>query len=268
MSAMFRFTLHDVDEIDPWGGPTTASLSWFGLSLGVYSISCGGREVLRYSPDAVRHWLSNFPEARYQGDEVEYQVARLHEDLLEALPDILSAVPAHIAPVFRDGGAIELWRRAAMRWDEVPDDHVSLTHLRALVDALNSRRLDTAYLSPAPLVLLWRDRDLIHLDWSGRCQTVADGVPAWKQPEGHVSLSVDEFLSEVRNFHTAFVSQMAIRIQQARENWTRPAVAIDFEELKRNQRLHEEMLDDVLTRTPTIVDWAMVERGEQLCSRQ
>jgi len=266
VSDMFRFALHQVDEIEPWGAPSAPSLSWYGLSLGAYSIGHNGHDVLRYSPSAVNYCLSNFPQARYRGDQVEYQVARLHEDLLDALPSILTAAPDRIARVFRVAGATEIFRRARVLLNDVEEDH----HVRALVDALNARRLDTAYLSPAPLLLFWRDGDLIHFEWNGRGQTLADGVPAWKHPEGHVSLSADQFVSEVQSFHAAFVTQMASRIHRARENWSRPTVAIDYEELERSQRLHEEMLGEVLTKSPAFVDvdWSTVECGLQLCSQQ
>src|SRR4051794_34154431 len=89
---MFEFTLDAIDAIQPWGEPGKLSLSWFALSLGEYHLELGGREVLRYSDAAVEYFKRVAPRAR-AGPFVEYQVARLHEDLLQIIPQVLQRVP-------------------------------------------------------------------------------------------------------------------------------------------------------------------------------
>ena len=60
-------------------------------SYGSYCIQVEGHRLLEYATGVER---------------VTYQVARLHDDVLEMLPDVLDAVPESVVAHFRDGSLL------------------------------------------------------------------------------------------------------------------------------------------------------------------
>jgi hypothetical protein len=92
------------DSIPPHLGSATfldlwrsESLHWSGLTSGRYWIETPHGEVLRYTPEIRKLW--NFPFVY-----VDYQVARLFEDVQEHLPAVLEPVPEDIATFASDPG--------------------------------------------------------------------------------------------------------------------------------------------------------------------
>jgi hypothetical protein len=89
----FRFELRPVDEIMPWGDQDR-TLHWFGLTDGWYWIELDGQELLCYSGDMLRRWRGEGHEAARP--YIDYQVARLWEDLIQIAPAVLEPVPADL----------------------------------------------------------------------------------------------------------------------------------------------------------------------------
>jgi hypothetical protein len=73
-----NFSLTPLELVQPWGNPDRQSLHWFGLTHGQYWIEVGTAVLFEYST-AVQE---RFGTPRY----CDYQVSRLHEDLLEMVP--------------------------------------------------------------------------------------------------------------------------------------------------------------------------------------
>lgn len=90
--ALFEFDLADIEDIVPWGTAPKQSLSWFGLTDGVYHMDVHGKQLFRYSDEIRAHWKFQYSELK-DTPFVDYQVVRLWEDLLEMLPDILNPIP-------------------------------------------------------------------------------------------------------------------------------------------------------------------------------
>jgi hypothetical protein len=92
---MFSFTLYPVDQIHPWGEPSNAHLHWFGLTFGTYYLQVGPDQLLRYSDECNSRCIELRPAAK-RTPYVEYQIARLYEDVFEILPHILEPIPVEL----------------------------------------------------------------------------------------------------------------------------------------------------------------------------
>lgn len=261
---MFDFSLYAIDDIEPWGAPPDQTLSWYGLTMGTYSVRLKTAEILRYSPDAVDAARKAHPN-EYPGPLVDYQVARLHEDLLAVLADVLHPVPEDIAQILSRATAVGIKRRARELWEESDDS--SAVGLKAIDSALDARQLDTGYLSPNPLILVWRHADVVHVEWDGENQTLL-GTTAWASPSGHVDMPVADFESNVAAFHRKLTQQMSTRIDEIRQRWARPEVRVDLDELSRSQLIAEDRLQASLKRTPAHVVWDDVRRGLTACGAE
>src|SRR4051794_3484764 len=94
---LVNFSLRSPADITPWstanGEPT---LHWFGHTLGWYWINLGGAELFRYHDESLAHWARTVP-GEFRSPYDEYEVARLHEDLLSMLPAVLEPVPPPVA---------------------------------------------------------------------------------------------------------------------------------------------------------------------------
>ena len=227
---MFVFELAPVEEIQPWKGTDGPTLSWFGLSYGSYCIQVEGHRLLEYATGVER---------------VTYQVARLHEDVLEMLPDVLDAVPESVVAHFRDGSLL------ATR-----DALLAIANERPLEDPLwdalegfRSRCLDTLYLRPGANVALWRRRDEVVIEWDNRSYRIA-GAPAWSATQGRVSVSMERFKASVTDFHERFLAAMRDRIADVTFHWSRAEVRVDPAGLIDAQRQAETVLTNALALRP------------------
>jgi hypothetical protein len=257
------FSLDPIDSIQPWGKPPNLSLSWFALSLGKYSITLGDFELLHYSADVVAAIQAAYPSA-YPGPQIGYQVVRLHEDLLDIAADVVEPVTKDVAVVLERHTAVKTMRRGRSLAQNLGADDPAIFGIDALVDCLGARQLDTGYLAPAPLILLWRHANEIHVEWDGRGQML-EGLPAWMCPAGHACASLDQFREALKMFHDDFTGQMSDRVASIGAGWKRPEVRIDIEELHRSQNYREKQLGIALSREPATTDWDAVREGARRC---
>lgn len=89
-SIRFLFELRPVENVEPWGVPGDRKLHWFGLTDGWQCLDTTAGRLLEYAIPAHpsgKTWM-------------EYQVARLFEDLLGAWPAIVEPVPDDVASRF------------------------------------------------------------------------------------------------------------------------------------------------------------------------
>lgn len=225
---LFDFRLRPLDEIQPWGAPDDPNLHWFALSDGCYWLNVGGQRLLEYSEQLQAEF--GFP--RY----CDYQVVRLHEDMLGMLPEVLAPVPPELREFAERGREyLDAWASppesgADADWDRL--DH-ALTWL-------GRRTLDSLYLSPGAHIWMWSDERDVHIQWDNR-GIHAHGVPAWSAGCGSFSLSRVDFVDEVKGFHTRFMLQMAERVRFLLATGAPPGIRIDLDGLERQQWQQEAL---------------------------
>jgi hypothetical protein len=236
---VFEFSLRPVDEIQPWG-ELSPVLHWFGLSDGNYFVDAKGEKLLAYAP------RPNWPQY------VDYQVARLHEDVLEILPQIIDAVPADVARLLAKRSLLamhrDLWRKA---------DHADDDELLEALEGFRLRTLDTLYLSPGADIAFWRRDNDIVVEWDNRTHLI-DGTPAWTAAFGSISVPVADFIVAVRGFHERFMREMNARVDMICHGNGPPGVHIDLQLLRADQASHERALDAAISRPPKAVSWQSI----------
>jgi Family of unknown function (DUF5984) len=218
---LFEFRLRGVAEVAPWGCDGEMSLSWFGLTDGWFWLTVKDEELFRAR------------KPREGSQYVNYQVVRLWEDLLDIVPRVLAPVPADVARRLERGWLT--WYRSVRTWvaDAEVDDEFDRRALS--VTWLGERRLATGYLVGGPNVAFWRIDDVVHVAWDNR-ERMEDGQPIWSASVGHITMSVEDFIGEVRDFNDRLIAEMAERVKAARTNWPHPEVAIDLEQLDCEQK--------------------------------
>jgi hypothetical protein len=166
---------------------------------------------------------------------VDYQVVRLWEDVLELLPRAIAPVPSDIAKRLE---SIEDWLtwfagfsdRLAEPATEVDADPYELAAKWA-----TDRWLDTAYLVRGPRIFFWRTDDTMHVAWENRHRIDDDAEPIWSNAKGHVSMTIEDFVHEVRDFDDRLMAAMAERIASVQTSWPHPGVIIDLVQLDHEQ---------------------------------
>ena len=236
---LFDFQLRALDDVIPWGEPDKQSLHWFALTDGWYWLHVGENQLLRYTEKILTHWHQEYP-----GDAtlpyVDYQVARLWEDILQMLPYILDPLPSQLVTMLENWNR---WDLRAERWiesirDKEDDDKLLDEALDIYNKALSwwsERLLNTGYLTVGPLIAFWSDGQLIHCTWDNRDRYL-DGIPVWEAQYGEVTIPIATFLEEVTSFHQRFMAAMEARIQVVKAGWSHPGVTLDLADLERQQR--------------------------------
>ena len=218
---LINFELTALPDVIPWGPPNAPSLSWFGLTDGRYWISVGEATLFEYSQHA-----RDAGTPRY----CDYQVVRLLEDILDMLPSIMEPVPPTLVK-YLSGDTGKAWQRKRSSWaneqfDSLDEDE--FWRLAGLADSLSyGRFLDSAYLSASANILMWSDEQNVHIEWDNS-EKVFDGKPAWSAMKGHFQMLREDFVSEVRSFHSRLIEQMTSRVSQVVAGALSPEIRIDF----------------------------------------
>jgi hypothetical protein len=234
----FRFELDAVSDIQPWGEPGKYSLHWFGLTSGRYWIETPLGEVLRYTPEIRKLW--NFPFLY-----VDYQVARMFEDLQEHLPAALEPVPEDIATF----ATSRSWLEQLSLWIDEECSEAEGRQRWNLYEAAMSwwwqRELDTAHLSHGPRISMWRTRDEVHFRWTTR-ENEDRGVPVFVVPTGDFTMDLATFQSAAVSFCNDVLSAMQSRIEDIQDKgWSRGDCALDLSGLAAEQKHREEIFRQV-----------------------
>lgn len=251
---LINFTLAPIESIVPWGEPGSHSLHWFGLTYGEYWIQAGEATLFEYSDHARNAGISRY---------CDYQVVRLHEDLLDMLPYILEPVPEPLVP-YISGESAKAWRNAYHAWCDIDDDDTDADRLGAIGDAAvawsERRRLDSAYLSPSANIAIWSDREHVHIEWDNRDRQY-DGKPAWSALLGTYRISRDRFIDETRSFHVRLMDQMASRVDRVVKGGLPSGIHIDLQGLVREHEQRTGLLDSALKLTIPQTDWQRTEEA-------
>lgn len=246
--AIFNFRLQPIEQVVPWTGTTGPTLSWFGLSLGWYWLSPGDDELLRLREDPG----DGLPPY------VDYQVARLWEDVLSLLSAALEPVPEDIAARLDDLPRWDASVHRALLEAARPEGRASRDAADATFGWWRARRLDRTHLVHAPSVDIWRVGDAVHIAWAPH----PEDQTIWASCRGSTSLSAEAFLEEVRVFDRDFLGAMAERVQAVIAAGGLQGIAIDLPHLAREQQDRSTWLASALnpggTRRPEATDWAAV----------
>ncbi|MEZ4730137.1 MAG: DUF5984 family protein [Caldilineaceae bacterium] len=256
---LFNFQLRSPDTITPWLADNQPYLHWFGLTDGWYWLDVGTDILFQYTEPMLRFWNTPIDPHPYRA-YVDYQVARLWEDVLEQLPSILEPIPDRVLQRLQPGIAAIHWRDAVI--DQLVPEHGEVTdqaieRLDRATDWLETRWLDVGYLRAGPRIWLWNDGDMISLHWDNR-GCIIDDVVVWTATHGTITIPMATFIDEVRSFHARLLGAMHTRIVLAQDHWPRPNVQIDLPRLVKQQHERSGWLEQALVkathRAPTSWD--------------
>jgi hypothetical protein len=254
---LFDFYLSSIDAVQPWGKPSDLRLSWFGFTEGSYLLQVGSEFLLNYSDEIVDHWAEKFADTK-SGLFVDYYVVRLWEDILDMLPDVLEHLPKEICKFFeKDKNAWFQWNSDASTWvDNQPDEDQVLEVFEAAVSWQRDRNLNATYLQNSPRIWIWSTEESVIISWDNT-GILSDDIQVWSAMEGHYRIQRDEFLNEVRGFHSKLMSEMAERVDQVCDRWDRTEIQVDKAHLKHEQQDRQTWLDRALRKTAD-ADWEVV----------
>jgi hypothetical protein len=261
---LFNFTLAPLAEVSPWGEPGDHHLHWFGLTYGLYWMEVGQDRLFEYSEQA----RAALDLIRY----VDYYVVRLYEDILEMFPFVLEPVPASLIP-YLSGETGQKWDATFTSWWESLDDDPNPKQYSRVVDLCieltSNRFLDAGYLRQAPQIGMWSDESLVYIEWDNR-ERLFEGVPAWSARYGTYALPREQFISEVKSFHSRLMEQMAQRIDEVIAGALPPDVRIEQHGLPGLQEQHElrrSLGDKALAAPPSKTDWRAILAAVQEVER-
>lgn len=250
---LIEFSLRPVLEIEPWGTPGDLHLSWFGLTNGQYAI-CAGQDVL--------FQYSQYARALGAPQRCEYQVARLHEDILNIVPYVLEPVPASLVP-YISGEVAERWREHFELWynqnEGLSDNKRYWEVLEAATAWRSKRHVDSLYLSPPANISVWSDIQSVYIEWDNR-NSLFDGHPAWTAIQGRHKMPRSLFIQEIESFHSRLMQEMNERVDQVARGALSTDIQIDVPGLKHEHERRCECFRNALNLTPH-TDWLLVERA-------
>jgi hypothetical protein len=226
---LFNFRLKPLMEVTPWGTGDAQSLHWFGLTDGWYWLDVGEEELFRYTPQLIQHLKrsDNFPY-------VDDQIVRLWENVIGLLPTILEPLPLSLLHKINVYESWFHWIEKAQQWIDATEDQQLIDVYTDALDWWGARQLWTGHLINGPRIALWSDGPLIHLEWDHRGFDW-DGMQTWTAQTGKFSLSLNDFLEEVRSFNMRLIQSMGERVQEIKREWPRPNVFINIDQLEKEQ---------------------------------
>jgi|GEM_PF-540695 len=259
---LFEFRLRLLEEVQPWEDsekPANLSIDWFGLTDGWYWLNVGGERA-----------LFEYANVERDGRYMEYQVARLFQDLSHILASVLEPVPADLIPTIREEAGMA-WYEKFERWDEQQGkssmDGDPGWNLRG--DAWEwVRRRSLCPLGGDPHIQFWSDEAMVYLCWDSRDCLEADGSQRWANPEGSYQLPRADFIAEVESFQRRLAEQMGERIERTLRGAFGPEVEIEPEYLREEQLVPTTPLKGLVEKPKPPENWericrlvALVEAG-------
>ena len=247
---LFDFALTPIVDVEPWDH----GLHWFGLTHGRYHLDLNEEQLFRYSQEILLHWRTQHPALSADDVHVDYQVARLYEDVLEILPDVLQPIPPEMQDLISDCVLDRTWWTHPRGVPTPSEDFVPDRLFCCATEWWGARQLHSWHLTAAPLIAFWLCDDIMHICWeNSTCQI--DGIPAWAARRGMVRLPRDAFMCEVESFHRRLMSSMRERVETIAKNNPIPHIKIDVPRLVQEQADREQSLACALKRRPRTVDW-------------
>jgi hypothetical protein len=224
------FELLPLKDVQPWGTAESGlSLSWFGLTYGWYDVIVGEQRLFSMADGDPRG--------------IDYQVARLWEDLISATPFVLEPLPGPLATRARRGDAWARWECATREASDLLGEVAELA-----VAWWSHRTVDSYHLNGAPHMNLWRDGDDLQVRW--RSPPSRADAPFWCSPEGDEIVAVQRFCDELARFDRDLIAAMQVRVDAIAADGLRPEIAIDVGALHAQQADRATYLHHALTIRP------------------
>lgn len=264
---LFEFILRPLEEVQPWGDDKP-TLHWFGLTDGWYWWNVGSQELFRNSQVWLDRWASKSPKLSLDPPYVDYNVVRPWEDLLFCILDILEPVLDDIILRTYDLQKWNLFQDKARLWMVEQDTDKAWDLCSVAFNWWSERSWDAGYLHHPPKIWLWAQGNMFHIRWDNR-DVIDGGLPVWDAPHGEITMSVAEFVEEVKSFNDHLMSAMAVRVKAVVSGALRPNIEVDLVQLNSEQRDRATWLETTLTATRPGVDWDKVREAlatlEQMC---
>ncbi|HEY7063340.1 MAG TPA: DUF5984 family protein [Chloroflexota bacterium] len=260
IQVLVNFKLRPTTEIEPWlGADGLRTLHWFGLTLGWYWLDLRETEFFRYDDTIQAHWAQS-PDNQANSPYVEYQVARLHEDLMRMLPKVVEAVPAALATRLHLSERWDHWLGRAEAWmlSQAEDDRTAWDLYYQATGWWGERLLTTLGLAHPPRLWIWRADESVYLRWDNRKARI-DGIPVWQAAAGEVSMPVNTFMAEVASFHTRFMEAMQARIEELRVHWPRADIRPDTESIEQEHTRRAALFPGSGSSPLAVTDWDAVQ---------
>ena len=252
-----EFDLAPIEAIEPWGAPEDPSLHWFGLSLGWNVLRVGSVELLRYT-DAALDRIGLLPECWYRGPYVDYQLARLHEDMLALLPAAVTPVSRDVASLLRARSLLATSSDLSNRMHEISDAEIDgfMDEVEPAIEYVQSTGLDMMHLVQGQRIAFWCDADEVIVEWDSRDSEPSK--PTWTAGSGSLSVRRSDFVDAVTRFHNSLMFQMEQRVSTLELNGGIPGVRLDLRALRSDHAGRGAGLRVALKQVPVERDWDAV----------
>lgn len=242
---LFNFHLLQLNKIRPWEHNNQKYLNWFGLTDGWYWMDVETDELFRYTDDIVSSWdkeLGTQAEFSY----VDYQVVRFWEDLLDMLPNILEPIPTNILQKINLGTDMLDYRKKVFDYLFIQDNgdlsENSFDTLEITTSWIDKRLLPTSHLLHSPFIWFWNDGKNMFIHWDNR-SVFKDNIQVWKANFGTYSISIQQFIDELRLFDKNLMNAIQLRINEIREGWKHSEIEINISEIERQQNERSKWLE-------------------------
>jgi hypothetical protein len=259
--ALFNFRLTPLREVHPWGGPEKPTLHWYGLTYGEQWIEAGSDRLFEVSDE----FLGKFGGTRH----IDYNLARLYEDILEMLPHVLEPVPDDLSQYLYGAAHSEWQSKKRLAFSESTDElsgdeEYEIDHTMWI----GSRTLYCPQFTAPPQVRMWSTNDqLTHIAWeAGHC--ICEGVRMWSANSGTFSLTTTQFEREIDSFHERLMAAMDGRITDVRSGAHDPSIAIDVAELERAQHEHRAVFPRLARKLTLVTDWDAARKAIDIVARR
>lgn len=259
--ALIEFELLPLQEIQPWGEKPNRTLNWFALTDGNYHINVGSEQLFRYSPEIMEDWHKNDPISKNLTIYSDYQVARLWEDILDLLPNILQPIPAEVSHYIVTAEAEQKWQNRIDKYYEKAKADEQFVLYESAAFWWGARRLPTEHLATGPKIWFWRIENQVFIRWNNQEKTISQ-IPVWSSPQGEISLSVEKFLHEVQDFNDRLILAMAKRIEAIKEKNIFPS-DVKVHDLDLDHQSRQEWLNNRLQYPPNYDDWGNIYEANQ-----
>lgn len=257
--ALIHFKLKHPDNITPWGEGPDISMHWYGLTDGEYWLNVNKATIYEYTHEVLADSHTN--DSCY----VDYQVARLLEDLTgifdavaEPVPDAFYAIAREHSYLYRFYGAVQ------NRLENLPDNPSTDTdtygHYDPAIEWIYSRTLTASHLTNDPAISFFRNRNNISLVWKADHLT-EQNIPVWTAQNGELEIEYSNFIHEIEDFGNRFFNAMETQVQiAAAKDWGATKInkdALIREHQQRKARFQQSL--SVLKGQPAKhTDWDLI----------
>lgn len=259
---LFDFHLVDVETALKQTGR-----SWFNLTDGFYWLNIGDIKLFEQTEEDLKLWYVE--SGRYAVHDYErcigYQVIRLLEDMIEIMPNITQAVPAGIhdllfQPLDKLRSYNDIW------WENFEDDENTIVINKVTYGDVYFMDAHILQLISGELLLFWRHKsngsDKIYIRWDLTNDYVfndeIERPQRWTATTGIESIDYCKFIKEVYSFNSRLMQQMQQRIDKisnSSELQQFYPADYDFDDLKTQHRIFENLIKERYEDIETKIDW-------------